>query len=331
MSQLISVIIPVYGVEKYIAKCIQSLLDQTFKNFEAIIVDDGSPDNSIAIAKSIVGDDTRFIFLEKENGGQASARNLGLDHATGDYIAFLDSDDYYSPNCLNECIKAFNLNPNIEIVMFGINSVSDDEQILKKFIPDINKYYSENDILLSKETINYSVWNKVYVAKIWKDKRFINGIIHEDKEILPSILYGKNLFLISECLYNYMLRPGSTTKSYNPLSLKSYLLIYKNYKEFLISKNVFSSYKEYYEYSYLRFCFYAELVHTIRYSKDYQQDLKKLKKQLDPKIINIRRAFRLFPLFSREFLAVILFKLCPQLLQRVYKTHSNVKKLCARD
>ena len=88
MTPLVSIIIPVYKVEKYIEKCMQSLLDQTYDNFEALVVDDGSPDSSITLAKELVGNDSRFIFFEKENGGQGSARNLGLDHAKGEYIAF---------------------------------------------------------------------------------------------------------------------------------------------------------------------------------------------------------------------------------------------------
>src|SRR5690554_7960613 len=81
----ISVIIPVYGVEKYITKCIESIKNQTFTNFEAILINDGTKDNSVAVAEDAIGGDDRFIILHKENGGQGSARNLGLDNARGDY------------------------------------------------------------------------------------------------------------------------------------------------------------------------------------------------------------------------------------------------------
>ena len=98
VTHCFSVIVPVYNVEKYIEKCIQSLLDQTYHKFEALIIDDGSVDRSIEIAKQLVKDDPRFLFFKKENGGLSSARNCGLDHATGDYIALLDSDHY----CAND-------------------------------------------------------------------------------------------------------------------------------------------------------------------------------------------------------------------------------------
>ena len=90
---LISVIIPVYNVEEYIEHCIKNILLQTYTNIEVIIVNDGSLDNSITIAKKLTEDDSRFIFLDKENGGQSDARNAGLDIATGDYIFFCDPTD----------------------------------------------------------------------------------------------------------------------------------------------------------------------------------------------------------------------------------------------
>src|SRR5690554_6473129 len=101
MNDLISVVVPVYKVEDHIEKCIRSLLSQTYTNFEALIVDDGSPDRSIEIAKRIVADDPRFVFFTQENKGLGPARNTALDNAKGAYIAFLDSDDYYEDDYLD--------------------------------------------------------------------------------------------------------------------------------------------------------------------------------------------------------------------------------------
>ena len=91
---LISIIVPVYNVEEYIEHCINNILKQTYTNIEVIIVNDGSLDDSITIAKGLTKDDSRFIYLDKENGGQSDARNAGLDIATGDYIFFCDPDDF---------------------------------------------------------------------------------------------------------------------------------------------------------------------------------------------------------------------------------------------
>lgn len=100
MKEKIAVIIPVYNVEEYIEKCINSVKNQTYTNFEAIIVNDGTKDASIEVAKKIVAGDERFIFLTKENGGLSSARNYGVKHASADYITFIDSDDYITEDYL---------------------------------------------------------------------------------------------------------------------------------------------------------------------------------------------------------------------------------------
>ena len=109
-TPVISVIIPVYKVENYIARCLQTILEQSYKKLEIIIVDDGSPDDSIQIAKKIVGDDPRVQFIYKENGGLSDARNYGLDVATGEFIVFVDSDDYVEPNYIKhkqilQCVR----------------------------------------------------------------------------------------------------------------------------------------------------------------------------------------------------------------------------------
>ena len=148
MSILVSVIIPVYKVEKYIERCMQSLLDQTYKSFEALIVDDGSPDISIELAKSIVGNDPRFIFLEKENGGQGTARNLGLDHAKGDYIAFLDSDDSYTPDMLEVVISELRKDSSIDILSFGTNRVDEQGLFLSKAAGNNSIVSTDDDVLL---------------------------------------------------------------------------------------------------------------------------------------------------------------------------------------
>ena len=123
MDYLISIIIPVYKVEAYIEKCMRSLLEQTYTNFEVLVVDDGSPDSSIKLAKSVVADDPRFLFFEKENGGIGTARNLGLDNAKGDFITFLDSDDSYTPDMLYIVNEELSDDTSIDVLAFGMNEI----------------------------------------------------------------------------------------------------------------------------------------------------------------------------------------------------------------
>lgn len=314
----ISVIVPIYKVEKYIEKCIQSLLDQTYTNFEALIVDDGSPDQSISIAKKLIGNDPRFIFLEKENGGQASARNMGLDYATGDYIAFLDSDDYYTVNCFEKCINTFNEKADLDIVLFGYNSVTPEGKVLQEVIPNLVSYYKKNDILLTEETINYSIWNKMYKAKTWKNKRFINDIIYEDKEILPSILYNQNIFLLRDRLYNYVQRIGSTMNSYNPNSLTSMLTIYNSYFSFLTQNRIYPQYEKYYITSYIKYCLYSQSLEIGKYSQDIKSDRKKLLQALDSNLITTLNIIKSFPTKPKYLLSCLLFLKVPGLFKFIF-------------
>ncbi|WP_279626194.1 glycosyltransferase family 2 protein, partial [Psychrobacter piechaudii] len=213
MTPLVSIIIPVYKVEEYIEKCMQSLLDQSYENFEALVVDDGSPDNSITLAKELVGDDPRFIFLEKENGGQGSARNLGLDHARGDYIAFLDSDDYYEPDYLDAMIKQI-LKDKADICLCDIFSVSIDGHRLNLDKNDVKGFIENKDYLISRGYISNFMWDKLFDAKCFDGIRFDSSIrSFEDVHLLFKILFKRTLTHVNKPLYNYVQRPGSTMHS----------------------------------------------------------------------------------------------------------------------
>ena len=115
--ELISIIVPVYKVEKYLDKCVESIVEQTYKNLEIILVDDGSPDNCPAMCDEWAQKDSRIKVIHKENGGLSSARNAGLDACTGEYIYFLDSDDYIADNCI--VIDVFSINKASKGISFS--------------------------------------------------------------------------------------------------------------------------------------------------------------------------------------------------------------------
>ncbi|WP_077925984.1 glycosyltransferase family 2 protein [Wohlfahrtiimonas larvae] len=327
-NALVSIIVPVYNVEKYITKCIQSLLDQTYKNFEAIIVDDGSLDNSIQIAKSLVGDDSRFIFLEKENGGQGSARNIGIDHATGQYISFLDSDDYFSHDFLKKMLDPLQKNAFIDITMCGYQRVKEDGSIIDSFMPNITYYKNNKDILLSYEYINYGVCNKVYRMEVWNNYRFNTAITYEDKEILPIVIHNCSLHLIDEYLHFYVYRKGSTMNTYSrQKSVSSVLYIYDKYLEFLTTEKLYEQYKDYYEKSYIKFCFYRQISMLLSFSDSYVQDSKYLMKQLDLNIIANKKIIRLFGMCSKVTLSLLMFKVSPRLLKSLYAVQQKIKSV----
>ena len=100
MSELISIIVPIYNVENYLRQCLDSIMGQTYKNFECLLINDGSPDHSADICREYVSKDSRFRYFEKENGGVSSARNLGIEYSKGEYITFIDSDDWVDSDYL---------------------------------------------------------------------------------------------------------------------------------------------------------------------------------------------------------------------------------------
>ncbi|HEF8786834.1 TPA: glycosyltransferase family 2 protein, partial [Providencia alcalifaciens] len=135
----ISVIIPVYNVENYIEKCITSVKLQSFTDFECIIIDDGSPDNSIDIAKNLIHDDTRFLIYSKKNAGLGPARNTGLDYANGKYIVFIDSDDYIEKDYLLDLITKIKLE-DADICTCDVKLVDGNGNKIKEVKNNPNEY-----------------------------------------------------------------------------------------------------------------------------------------------------------------------------------------------
>ena len=141
----ISIIIPMYGVEKYLRRCLDSVLNQTFTDWQAICVDDGSPDKSGEIAEEYAKRDKRFVVIHKENGGLSDARNAGMPHATGDYILYIDSDDFIHPQTL-EIAYSLALRDGSDIVSFTYDIVNDIQLECNKMPMSVNKNYDINNI-----------------------------------------------------------------------------------------------------------------------------------------------------------------------------------------
>src|SRR5690625_1981300 len=168
---MVTVIVPVYNVEKYIKKCLLSIQDQTYKNFECIIVNDGTQDRSMDIARKTVGKDPRFIFYNKNNGGLSSARNFGLKYARGEYIAFVDSDDYVDKNFLKLPLEKI-LEEKADICLFGINYIGEDERLWSTKFNNLEEYYKKDDFLLSYGTILQFAWSKLYKKEVFNNVNF---------------------------------------------------------------------------------------------------------------------------------------------------------------
>lgn len=203
--KLVSIIIPVFNVEKYIEKCIESVLVQDYIKLEIVIVDDGSTDNSIEVIKKY--SDSRIKVFSKTNGGLSSARNYGIRNSNGEYIFFLDSDDWIEPNTISSLVKE--MNDGIDIVQGSIRRVSENASVNVL----LNRERVSNCVLLEyfkKEKLNTVVWNKLYRREIIEDIQFYENFVNEDVIFTFQIARKEpNIMNIENIIYDYRIRSGS--------------------------------------------------------------------------------------------------------------------------
>lgn len=214
MSQpLISVIVPVYKTEAYLRRCVASLQNQTYQNIEIILVDDGSPDGSGALCDALAAEDPRIRVIHKENGGLSSARNAGLDTMSGDYVGFVDSDDWVEPD-MYQTLYDHMLEQNAQISCCGI-ATSDDTQVLSCFNPNTDQTLSLCTLdALCELTYNFritnSVCDKLYRVEIFHDLRMRTGILYEDAQVQPyCIAKAHHICYTAKPMYHYYMSPDS--------------------------------------------------------------------------------------------------------------------------
>lgn len=209
-----SIIIPVYNVEKYISKCIESVKGQTLTDFECLIIDDGTKDKSIEKAIETIGNDERFKIYHKVNGGLSDARNYGIDKAVGEYLFFLDSDDYIGNTLLEDTYNMVKKHDS-DIVCFDMMYVYDDgeEKISSGADFECKSYKDDKSVIF----INNSSNNKIYRRSFMNDKRFIKGMWYEDLAVIPVWLSkANNVSHVGKPLYYYLQREGSISHSADP-------------------------------------------------------------------------------------------------------------------
>lgn len=207
--QLLTVIVPVYNVSKYLEKCVASIISQTYSNLEIILVDDGSTDGSGELCDELSKKDKRILVIHKRNGGLSSARNAGLEIAKGDFIGFVDSDDWIEPTMYEE-MHALMVNENCDLVECAVNLVNDYGTKTVKETP--SEVISGKTALSHHldEFIGYSmprpaVWSKLYRRSFWIENRFPEGQIHEDYFLTCKSLYeAKTVGLVHKGLYNHL-------------------------------------------------------------------------------------------------------------------------------
>lgn len=226
MQSKVSIIVPVYGVEKYIERCSRSLFEQTYENIEYIFVDDCSEDNSINILKMVMQEyptrqDSVYIISHECNKGLAIARNTGVGVSSGDYLLHVDSDDWLELNTIELLIGSIN-NVDADIICFGYFSEYRDRTQASKIIN--NKQTAIHNILTNKQ--HASIWSKMYKSDFYKNTGFaaIEGLNQgEDYVLVPRLLHrAKNIIYIKEHLYHYeMTNQSSYTKNVDYSAIKN--------------------------------------------------------------------------------------------------------------
>lgn len=214
LDRLMSVIISVYKVEDYLDKCVNSIVNQTYKNLEIILVDDGSPDNCPAMCDEWAKKDKRIKVIHKQNGGLSSARNAGLDICTGDYIMFVDSDDYCALNICEVLLNQLEKN-DADFSMCMAQKFDEDHQVevIQNQQSEVS-VYSGMDVI---EQVYYTnipyimtAWGKLYKKELFNNLRYPVGKLHEDEFIIANLLHiTKRFVYVTDYLYFYLQRSTS--------------------------------------------------------------------------------------------------------------------------
>lgn len=244
---MISVIIPVYNVEKYLKKCLDSVINQTYRDLEIILVNDGSTDRSRDICMQYAKADPRILLLEEENLGLSAARNLGIDRATGEYITFVDSDDFIADNMLE--VLALNIKKYFaDVSMCDFCKVSENQKVqssfskkeiiqeidLDEFPNCINKHYSAL----------VSAWGKLYRREIFREIRYPKGKLHEDEFILYDWVFQcKKIVYIKYSFYYYLQRDTGIMGNYGAQNVADIIEARSGHIDFAVKRNDESLYQ----------------------------------------------------------------------------------------
>ena len=224
MTEKITVIVPVYNVEHYLDKCLDSLVNQTYKNLEIIVINDGSTDNSGIICQEYAQKDNRIVYIEKENGGQAEARNMGLDRMTGSYVTFVDSDDWVESDYVETLYQKimeyqadiavgnyYSFNESEGMYYFHIFGDSYYEKVYDNVSIFENLYESQD----MKKFAFIFPWGKLYKASLLDYLRFDNGKLAEDAYLNQKIyLLAERIVYLNKGLYAYCQREGSSSRAW---------------------------------------------------------------------------------------------------------------------
>lgn len=238
---IVSVVVPVYKVEKYLNRCVDSILNQTFKDFELILVDDGSPDNSPEICDELAKKYSKIKVIHRKNGGLSAARNTGIEWALAnsdsEWITFIDSDDWIHPQYIESMLNA-NQENNTDICMGGF-CFTDEYKIAEASVPKDKTKYVRTEEAFTDETLDpNSACCRLYKKELFRDIRYPVGKLHEDRFTTYKLLFRfKNISVVDFPLYYYFVNEeGIVRSSWSPRKLDN-LEACENQLDFFIKNN----------------------------------------------------------------------------------------------
>ncbi|WP_047983984.1 glycosyltransferase family 2 protein [Ornithinibacillus californiensis] len=240
MDPYISIIVPVYNTEQYLEKCLLSIINQTIKCIEIIIIDDGSTDRSGSICDDFVKRDKRIKVIHTENNGPATARNKGIALSSGQYLGFVDSDDWIEETMYADLYYTC-ISKNADIAVIGLREITDKGEKIRDYIP--------NSVDLSEILKRAYPCNKLFKKDLFINNNllFEEGIFYEDLELIPKLFVKANkVSKVTKISYNYVKRPFSTTTTRDDKIIDN-LRAYVKIKKYLIKENLYEIYSEDFE------------------------------------------------------------------------------------
>lgn len=313
----VSVIIPVYNVENYLRKCLDSLVNQTLKDIEIIVVNDGTTDNSQEIINEYVKKyPKKVVSIIQENGGQGTARNTGLLHAKGEYIGYVDSDDYVEENMYEELYKKAK-EEDSDIVICGNNVVKENYDFLSK--EEVDK-----EFLLGK----MAVWNKIYKKNIIVDNKiqFRSKVWYEDLDFTMKVYFSsKKISYVDKPLYNYLLREGSTMNNNNIKRNLELIQAFDSLIDYCKDKKIYNKAKDEIEFLCIYHMYIFAITRVLNTNNNYKAKIaiiNKFRDYINSNFPNFKqnkylyllpkRRKLIYNLINSKFYCIIiwLFKLC---------------------
>lgn len=330
MNELITIIIPIYNSAKYLEKCLESIEQQEYSNFECILVNDGSTDSSPMLCEKYSLLDPRFKTYHKKNGGVSSARNFGIEKATGKYLCFIDSDDWVEKDYLKRMIYEIE---NSDIVISSILEYKFDKIYKSIKLPNLilernvffNNFYIYRNSYLS-QIIFHSIWNKLYLKNIIDNNRNIirfDTTISNGEDYIFNLTYFNecnNIKLISNILYNYRINEKSLSRAVNENIIRNILYISDYTKKFVMQNSlIIEKNASYIPFQYRNIYSIVLLLYKSNNMKynDIESFISKIKKELSLNYI----IYYTFPIHIKIVLLLLYFnmKYSIKLISYLYK------------